>query len=101
MIDIGQTWNDTILCETCTCLAGGYVDCNPTTCSDCPKGWATVYKSGLCCPICVADWINEKEEYIEIDEGDGPATMECEILEMDIMVSADDVSEGTLCCSLS
>lgn len=92
-IDNGASWNDTALCETCTCTEGGVVDCDPMACPACPAGQVPVSKSGQCCPICLADWTDENQEKIELTEREGPARMQC-VLNENVLVSPDDVSRG-------
>ena len=89
-IDNGASWNDTSLCETCTCQEGGIVDCDPMACPACPKGQVPVSKAGQCCPICLADWTEENQEKIELKENQGPATMKC-VLHESVLVAPDDV----------
>ena len=50
-----------------------------------------VSKQGRCCTECLADWTDENQEQIEVDEQDGPATLQC-ILDESVLVSPDDVS---------
>merc|ERR1712176_128491 len=90
-IDNGASWNDTALCETCTCEDGGIVDCDPIACTACPKGQVPVSKTGQSCPVCLADWTDENQEKIELTEREGPATMEC-VLHESVLVSPDDVT---------
>ena len=91
IIDNGDSWNNTVRCETCTCTDGGIVECGPIACPSCPEGQVPVSKSGLCCPVCLADWAWEKEEVFEVTEGEGPVTLQC-LLHDWVLVSPDDVS---------
>ncbi|KAL5263402.1 hypothetical protein ACHWQZ_G008688 [Mnemiopsis leidyi] len=91
IIDNGDSWNNTVRCETCTCTDGGIVECGPIACPSCPEGQVPVSKSGLCCPVCLADWAWEKEEVFEVTEGEGPVTLQC-LLHDWVLVSPDDIT---------
>ena len=72
-------------------MDGGIVECGPLACPSCPEGQVPVSKSGLCCPVCLADWAWEKEEVFEVTEGEGPVTLQC-LLHDWVLVAPDDVS---------
>ncbi|XP_063689126.1 IgGFc-binding protein-like [Bolinopsis microptera] len=91
IIDNGDSFNDTIQCETCTCQDGGIIECSPLTCPTCPEGHVPVSKSGICCPVCLADWVWETEEVFEVTEGEGPVTLQCQLHEW-VLVSPDDIT---------
>ena len=93
-IENGQSWNDSARCETCTCTDGGIIQCTPLACNSCPEGQVPVSYSGLCCPICLADWAQELEERIELTEQEGPAEFQC-VLHDDVLVGPDAVSSIT------
>lgn len=91
IIENGESWNDTVRCQTCTCQDGGIIECDPIACPSCPEGQVPVSKSGNCCPVCLADWAWEKEARFEVTEGEGPVTLQCKLHDW-ILVSPDDVS---------
>ena len=95
-IENGQSWNDTVKCETCTCKDGGIIECTPKVCPSCPEGEVPVSSVGVCCPVCLADWADAKEEKISLPVDTGPATLEC-VLHDDVLVAPDDVGYLKLC----
>ena len=88
--DVGDRWNDTGRCQTCTCKDHGIIECGPYMCNECPAGQVPVSQVGQCCPVCVPDWVMEKEDTITKTEGQGPIILEC-ILHDDVLVTPDDV----------
>ena len=88
--DVGDHWNDTGRCQTCTCKDHGIIECGPYMCNECPAGQVPVSQVGQCCPVCVPDWVMEKEDTITKTEGQGPIILEC-ILHDDVLVTPDDV----------
>ena len=89
-IDNGHSWNDTMKCETCTCGDAGIIECVPKSCPSCPEGQVPVSQVGKCCPFCLADWADAKEEEIQLTVDTGPATLQC-VLHEDVLVSPDAV----------
>ena len=90
-LENGQSWNDTVKCETCECVDGGVIECTPKACDSCPAGQVPVSSVGSCCPFCLADWADEKEDKLELPVNTGPATLEC-VLHDDVLVAPDAVS---------
>ncbi|XP_063676879.1 SCO-spondin-like [Bolinopsis microptera] len=90
-LENGQSWNDTVKCETCECADGGVIDCTPKVCGSCPAGQVPVSSVGSCCPFCLADWADEKEDTLELNVNNGPATLEC-VLHDDVLVAPDAIT---------
>ena len=90
-LENGNSWNDTVQCETCSCVDGGIIECDPLACDKCPAGEVPVSFEGSCCPFCLADWASEKEDTIEVNEKEGPANMICE-LDDKVLVAPEDIT---------
>ena len=72
-------------------MDGGIIECTPKACPNCPAGTVPVSYVGSCCPFCVADWVDEKEDTVELTVNTGPATLQC-VLHDDVLVGPDAVS---------